>query len=82
MIDDSLHYGDLEEKNKEENSLQVLEDQEDVASVISSLEEEMLEAARKMEFEKAALIRDQIAILKKEQPKGKKKKAHYKKRRK
>ena len=82
MIDDSLHYGDLEEKNKEENSLQVLEDQEDVASVISSLEEEMLEAARKMEFEKAALIRDQIAILKKEQPKGKKKKANYKKRRK
>ncbi len=37
---------------------------EDVASVIAELEEEMQEAAAKLEFERAALIRDQIDALK------------------
>jgi len=37
---------------------------EDVASVIAELEDEMQEAAAKLEFERAALIRDQIDALK------------------
>ncbi len=37
----------------------------DVAIVIAELEEEMLAAADNLEFEKAALLRDQIALLKK-----------------
>jgi excinuclease ABC subunit B len=39
------------------------ESPEDVASVVAELEEEMREAAAKLEFEKAALIRDQIDAL-------------------
>ena len=35
----------------------------DVADVIAELEEEMLEAARQLAFEKAAMIRDQIKCL-------------------
>ncbi len=35
----------------------------DVAGVIAEMEEAMLEAARKLEFEKAAHLRDQIEIL-------------------
>ncbi|MGF0069617.1 excinuclease ABC subunit UvrB [Candidatus Spyradosoma sp. SGI.093] len=38
---------------------------EDVAAVIAELEEEMLAAADRLEFEKAALLRDQISLLKK-----------------
>jgi excinuclease ABC subunit B len=38
---------------------------EDVATVLAELEEEMLAAADRLEFEKAALLRDQIALLKK-----------------
>jgi excinuclease ABC subunit B len=37
----------------------------DTLAVISELEEEMQEAASKLEFERAALIRDQINKLKK-----------------
>ena len=37
----------------------------DTVNVIRELEEEMQEAARKLEFERAALIRDQINELKK-----------------
>ncbi|HEY1849256.1 MAG TPA: UvrB/UvrC motif-containing protein, partial [Opitutaceae bacterium] len=36
---------------------------EDVAAVLSELEEEMRDAADRLEFEKAALIRDQIDAL-------------------
>ena len=39
-------------------------DAADVAAVIAELEEEMQEAATKLEFERAALIRDQINALK------------------
>jgi excinuclease ABC subunit B len=35
----------------------------DITSTIRELEEEMLEAARNLEFEKAALLRDQIREL-------------------
>jgi excinuclease ABC subunit B len=42
----------------------VAEGVDDVAAVISQLEGEMQEAASKLEFEKAALIRDQIDSLK------------------
>jgi excinuclease ABC subunit B len=38
-------------------------DDRDVAEVIAEMEEEMLEAARELQFEKAALIRDQIETL-------------------
>jgi excinuclease ABC subunit B len=55
------------------------EGDEDVAAVISSLEEEMLEAARNLEFEKAALLRDQIAVLKKDMPAEDLNKRGYKK---
>jgi len=42
----------------------VSEDPDDVAAVIAELEDEMREAADRLEFEKAALIRDQIDSLK------------------
>ncbi len=64
-IDDSLQapgkrYGEAEE----DASLVLAEsDDRDVAAVIAEMEEEMLEAARKLEFEKAAMIRDQIDTL-------------------
>jgi excinuclease ABC subunit B len=41
----------------------VAESPDDVAAVVSQLEDEMQEAAAKLEFEKAALIRDQIDAL-------------------
>lgn len=58
----SLHYA---EKKKEE-VLQVAEGtgDGDVARVIAELEAEMLEASNRLEFEKAAVIRDQIQALK------------------
>ena len=40
------------------------ESPDDVAAVIAELEEEMQEAAGKLEFEKAAILRDQIDALK------------------
>jgi len=42
----------------------VAESADDVAEVIAELEEEMQEAAGKLEFERAALLRDQINALK------------------
>lgn len=45
----------------------------DLAAVIAELEEEMLAAADRLEFEKAALIRDQISLLKKHANSGSKK---------
>jgi len=42
----------------------VAEAVDDVAAVIAELEEEMQEAANRLEFERAALLRDQIATLK------------------
>ncbi|MFP4165596.1 MAG: UvrB/UvrC motif-containing protein, partial [Opitutales bacterium] len=36
---------------------------EDVASVVAEMEDEMLTAAQNLEFEKAAMLRDQIDAL-------------------
>jgi excinuclease ABC subunit B len=59
----SLHTYDGTERGEE--PLAMAEgDAADVAAVIAELEEEMQEAATKLEFERAALIRDQINALK------------------
>jgi excinuclease ABC subunit B len=42
----------------------VEEDASDVAAVLAELEEEMQEAAGRLEFERAAVLRDQINALK------------------
>jgi excinuclease ABC subunit B len=58
----SLH----EEKEKEE-ALKVAEPKagdQDIAAVIAELEAEMIEAAGALEFERASILRDQIATLK------------------
>ena len=57
----SLHVYD---GTKREDELAVAESAGDVAAVIAELEEEMQEAANKLEFERAALLRDQINSLK------------------
>jgi excinuclease ABC subunit B len=36
---------------------------DDVAAVIAELEDEMQEAANRLEFERAALLRDQVRLL-------------------
>ena len=61
----SLHYGDRRTTADPVNVAEVGGD-EDVAAVISELEAEMLDAANELEFERAALLRDQISALKKE----------------
>jgi Helicase subunit of the DNA excision repair complex len=63
-IDESLHAPGKRYDEAESNDLMVAEDEDrDVASVIAELEAEMLEAAQKLEFEKAAMLRDQIETL-------------------
>jgi excinuclease ABC subunit B len=57
----SLHVYDG--KDGRESDAVVAEGDGDVAAVIAELEEEMQEAANKLEFERAALIRDQIQAL-------------------
>ncbi|HVZ63262.1 MAG TPA: excinuclease ABC subunit UvrB [Lacunisphaera sp.] len=57
----SLHVYDGASRDRE---LAVAEAVDDVAAVIAELEEEMQEAADKLEFERAALLRDQINSLK------------------
>ncbi|MDR1497964.1 MAG: UvrB/UvrC motif-containing protein [Puniceicoccales bacterium] len=49
--------------------------------MLAELENEMLAAADKLEFERAALLRDQIAILKGEKPVHSGSGANYRKRR-
>ena len=58
----SLHYHD---RNEDIDPITVSEagGDEDVAAVIVELESEMLEAANGLEFERAALLRDQIDAL-------------------
>jgi excinuclease ABC subunit B len=60
----SLH--DAEAREREEKALSVREGMgdEEVQSVIAELELEMQEAAGRLEFERAALLRDQINLLK------------------
>ncbi|MFP4068923.1 MAG: excinuclease ABC subunit UvrB [Opitutales bacterium] len=61
-IDESLHAPGKRYDREEDDVWSVAED-DDIAAVIAEMEEEMLEAARKLEFEKAATIRDQIETL-------------------
>ncbi|HTL66272.1 MAG TPA: excinuclease ABC subunit UvrB [Lacunisphaera sp.] len=58
----SLHVYDGANRERE---LAVAESVDDVAAVMAELEEEMQAAADKLEFERAALLRDQINSLKK-----------------
>jgi excinuclease ABC subunit B len=61
-LDESLHAPGYQQQ--EEEPLVVAESEDrDVAEVIAEMEEEMLEAARQLAFEKAALLRDQIECL-------------------
>ena len=52
-------------KKEDEDDLAVAEDvsTKDVKKLVKQLEKEMIEAVRKLEFEKAALLRDQISFL-------------------
>jgi excinuclease ABC subunit B len=52
------------ERPEERDDSAASEDPDDVAAVVAELEDEMREAADRLEFEKAALIRDQIDALK------------------
>ncbi|MDP0498575.1 MAG: excinuclease ABC subunit UvrB [Verrucomicrobiota bacterium JB022] len=58
----SLHYVDRDQLDP--ISVAEAQGDGDVAAVIAELESEMLEAAEKLEFERAALLRDQIDMLK------------------
>ena len=63
-IDESLQApGSRYDRNEEDACMLAESDDRDVAEVIAEMEEEMLEAARELQFEKAALIRDQIETL-------------------
>ncbi|MFT4901147.1 MAG: excinuclease ABC subunit B [Lentimonas sp.] len=63
-IDESLHApGKRYDVAEAKDSLLAEADDRDIAQVIAEMEEEMLEAARKLQFEKAAMIRDQIETL-------------------
>ena len=63
-IDESLQApGKGYEQGDDSGLLAAESDDRDVAAVIAGMEEEMLEAAGKLEFEKAAMIRDQIETL-------------------
>ena len=55
----------LRVKKEEDDELAVAEDvsSKDAKKLAKQLEKEMIEAVRKLEFEKAALLRDQIAFL-------------------
>ena len=59
----------LRVKKADEDEMMVAEDvsSKDAAKLAKQLEKEMIEAVRKLEFEKAALLRDQIAFLRGEQ---------------
>ena len=58
----SLHVYDGTGRDREEPM--AAESVDDVAAVIAELEDEMQDAANRLEFERAALLRDQIAALK------------------
>ncbi|MBI2514532.1 MAG: excinuclease ABC subunit UvrB [Opitutae bacterium] len=58
----SLHVYDG--TGEDRNAPAVAESVDDVEAVIAELEDEMQEAANRLEFERAALLRDQVATLK------------------
>ena len=57
-VQESLHVGD-----EDEDSILLVGEDDDVEAVIDELTKEMDEAAAKLEFERAALLRDQIDAL-------------------
>jgi len=61
-IQASLHYGRKE--TADPVSIHEAGGDEDVATIIAELEEEMLSAAADLQFERAAVLRDQIEALK------------------
>lgn len=61
---ESLHVYDGSGKSRDDEELMAAEgDGEDVAAVIDELQIEMTEASSRLEFERAALLRDQIESL-------------------
>ncbi|MEX0323005.1 MAG: excinuclease ABC subunit UvrB [Puniceicoccaceae bacterium] len=72
----SLHYGQKE--TADPVSVAEAKGDEDVATIIAELEEEMLSAAAELQFERAAVLRDQIEALK-EPGKVKKRRGKYRK---
>jgi excinuclease ABC subunit B len=62
-LDESLQAPGKQYDQEEDDDWVEEGDDRDRASVIAELEEEMLEAARNLAFEKAAIIRDQIEQL-------------------
>ena len=66
-IQSSLHYAG---KSADPVSVQEARGDQDVAAVIAELESEMLAAAAELQFERAAILRDQIDALRGNQPSG------------
>ena len=64
-IQSSLHYTS---KQADPVSVQEAQGDQDVAAVIAELEAEMLAAAADLQFERAAILRDQIDVLRGNQP--------------
>ena len=58
-------YTPDEEEDEESGLLTAAEDEADAATVIRRLEKEMKEAAARLDFEVAAVLRDKIAVLRK-----------------
>ncbi|MBT5903379.1 MAG: excinuclease ABC subunit B, partial [Opitutaceae bacterium] len=59
----SLHVYDGTGRSDADDELMAAEGDEDVATVIAELEVEMTDASNRLEFERAALLRDQIEAL-------------------
>jgi excinuclease ABC subunit B len=64
MAQSSLHVYDGSGDREEEAGALAEGSEEDVKAVIAELEEEMTTASGRLEFERAALLRDQIEALK------------------
>jgi len=67
-LQSSLYVAKPEEV--QQNAVMEVGGDAEVKQVIAELENEMLEAARNLEFEKAALLRDQVSVLKGKEPLG------------
>tara|TARA_B110000495_G_scaffold199554_1_gene213171 strand:+ start:93 stop:2105 length:2013 start_codon:yes stop_codon:yes gene_type:complete len=74
-LQQSLYYG--QKKTADPISIAEARGDEDVATVLAELEEEMLAAARDLKFERAAMLRDQIDHLRGDKPSKRGKKARY-----
>ena len=59
----SLHVYDGSGRRDDDVELMAAEGDEDVATVIAELEVDMADASNRLEFERAALLRDQIETL-------------------